>query len=105
MTASMQAVIQKLRDQEKELGATSSAGTERAQQTERLSEAVTSNMPAGIVAGKFRGADFASSNPAAEAALGARSLAFRRYGEVFGPGSPVTRDDRSLPGGWRDFPP
>src|ERR1035437_10171743 len=41
MTASMQAVIQKLREQEKELEALHRAERERAQQTERLSEAVT----------------------------------------------------------------
>src|SRR5690349_17574957 len=47
MTASMQAVIQKLRDQEKELAALHRRDRERAQLTERLSEAVTRNMPAG----------------------------------------------------------
>src|SRR6266566_5954613 len=45
ITASMQAVIQKLRDQEKELEVLHRAERERAQQTERLSEAVTHNMP------------------------------------------------------------
>ena len=49
MTASMQAVIQKLREQEKELEALHRAERERAQQTERLSEAVTRNMPAGLL--------------------------------------------------------
>ena len=57
MTASMQAVIQKLREQEKELAALHRARTERAQQTERLSEAVTRNMPAGLAADQFRRAD------------------------------------------------
>ena len=49
MTASMQAVIQKLREQEKELAALHRRDRERAQQTERLSEAVTRNMPAGLL--------------------------------------------------------
>ncbi len=89
MTASMQAVIQKLREQEKELAQLHQLEKERAQQTERLSEAVTRNMPAGLLVVNAAGL-VASSNPAAEAALGARSLAFRRYTEVLGPSSPLT---------------
>src|ERR1700676_5248479 len=49
MTASMQAVIKKLKEQEKELEALHRAERERAQQTERMSEAVTRNMPAGLL--------------------------------------------------------
>ena len=49
MTASMQAVIRKLKEQEKELETLHRAERERAQQTERLSEAVTRNMPAGLL--------------------------------------------------------
>jgi signal transduction histidine kinase len=90
MTASMQAVIQKLRDQEKELAQLHQRERERAQQTERLSEAVTSNMPSGLLLVNSSGL-ISSANPAAEAALGIRSLPFRRYGEVFGPGSTVAR--------------
>ncbi len=89
MAASMQAVIQKLREQEKELAQLHQLEKERAQQTERLSEAVTRNMPAGLLVVNAAGL-VASSNPAAEAALGARSLAFRRYTEVLGPSSPLT---------------
>src|ERR1700690_3048130 len=44
MTASMQAVIQKLREQEKELEVLHRAERERANQTERLSEEGTRNM-------------------------------------------------------------
>jgi nitrogen fixation/metabolism regulation signal transduction histidine kinase len=90
MTASMQAVIQKLRDQEKELAQLHQRERERAQQTERLSEAVTSNMPSGLLLVNSTGL-ISSANPAAEAALGMRSLSFRRYTEVFGPDSSISR--------------
>jgi nitrogen fixation/metabolism regulation signal transduction histidine kinase len=86
MTASMQAVIQKLRDQEKELEALHRAERERAQQTERLSEAVTHNMPAGLLLVNSAGL-VTSANPAAELALGVKALAFRRYSEVLGENS------------------
>ena len=73
MTASMQAVIQKLRDQEKELAALHRRDRERAQQTERLSEAVTRNMPAGLLLVSSAGL-ITSANPAAEVALGVHAL-------------------------------
>jgi hypothetical protein len=44
MAASLQAVIQKLREQEKELAQLNRSERERAQQTEKLSEAVTRKM-------------------------------------------------------------
>jgi signal transduction histidine kinase len=88
MTASMQGVIQKLREQEKELELLHQRERERAQQTERLSEAVTSNMPSGLLLVNSSGL-ISSANPAAEMALGIRSLPFRRYAEVFGPESRV----------------
>jgi two-component system, NtrC family, nitrogen regulation sensor histidine kinase GlnL len=90
MTASMQAVIQKLRDQEKELEVLHRAERERAQQTERLSEAVTHNMPAGLLLVNSAGL-VTSANPAAELALGVKSLAFRRYSEVLGVDSPLSQ--------------
>jgi signal transduction histidine kinase len=90
MTASMQAVIQKLKEQEKELEQLHQRDRERAQETERLSEAVTSNMPSGLLLVNSSGL-ISSANPAAEAALEIRSLPFRRYTEVFGPGSRVAR--------------
>src|SRR6266478_1637081 len=49
MAASMQGVILKLREQEKELERLHRAEKERAEQTERLSEEVTRNMPAGLL--------------------------------------------------------
>jgi PAS domain S-box-containing protein len=90
MAASMQAVIQKLRDQEKELEQLHQREKQRAQQTERLSEAVTRNMPAGLILVNSSGL-ISSANPAAETALGIRSLPFRRYSEVFGPDSTLAK--------------
>src|ERR1700683_2168139 len=90
MTASMQAVIQKLRDQEKELAALQRRDRERAQQTERLSEAVTRNMPAGLLLISSPGL-ITSANPAAETALGVHALVYRRYAEVFGKESALTK--------------
>ncbi len=90
MTASMQAVIQKLREQEKELETLHRAERERAEQTERLSEAVTRNMPAGLVLLNSSGL-VTSANPAAELALGVKSLAYRRYQDVLGADSRLTQ--------------
>jgi len=90
MAASMQAVIQKLREQEKELAELHRLEKERAQQTERLSEAVTRNMPAGLLLVNATGL-ITSANPAAETALGVRGLAFRRYTEALGPDSALAR--------------
>jgi len=90
MTASMQAVIQKLREQEKELAALQRRDRERAEQTEKLSEAVTRNMPAGLLLISSAGL-ITSANPAAEAALGVRMLAYRRYTEALGSDSPLAK--------------
>ena len=90
MTASMQAVIQKLREQEKELAALQKRDRERAEQTEKLSEAVTRNMPAGLLLISSAGL-ITSANPAAEAALGVRMLSFRRYTEALGNDSPLAK--------------
>src|SRR5215469_13660323 len=89
MAASMQAVIQQLREQEKELERLHKIEKERAEQTERLSEEVTRNMPAGLVVVNATGI-ISSSNPAAELVLGIRGLAFRRYSEVLGQDSALT---------------
>jgi PAS domain S-box-containing protein len=90
MSASMQAVIQKLREQEKELESLQKRERERAQQTARLSEEVTRNMPAGLLLVSTAGL-ITSANPAAEVALGVRSLAYRRYTEVLGNDAPLAR--------------
>src|SRR5580700_4663888 len=83
MAASMQGVIRQLRDQEKELERLHKIERERAEHTERLSEEVTRNMPAGLVVVNATGI-ISSANPAAEQVLGIRALGFRRYTEVLG---------------------
>jgi PAS domain S-box-containing protein len=90
MAASMQGVIQKLRDQEKELERLHRIEKERAEHTERLSEEVTRNMPAGLLVVNATGI-ISSANPAAEQALGIRALSFRRYSEALGEDSELTR--------------
>src|SRR5213593_2820353 len=90
MAASMQAVIQQLREQEKELERLHKIERERAEQTERLSEEVTRNMPAGLLVVNATGI-ISSSNPAAEQALGIRGLGFRRYSEALGASSGMSR--------------
>ena len=90
MTASMQGVIHKLREQEKELERLHKIERERAADTERLSEEVTRNMPAGLVVVNATGI-VSSSNPAAEQVLGTRALAFRRYSELLGEKSELTK--------------
>src|SRR5271154_6287045 len=90
MAASMQGVIRQLRDQEKELERLHKIERERAEHTERLSEEVTRNMPAGLVVANALG-NISSANPAAELVLGIRGLGFRRYSEVLGEKSELTR--------------
>jgi two-component system sensor histidine kinase HydH len=90
MTASMQGVIRQLRDQEKELERLHKIERERAENTERLSEEVTRNMPAGLVVVNATGI-ISSANPAAEQVLGIQALGFRRYSEVLGEKSDLTR--------------
>ena len=90
MAASMQGVIQQLRDQEKELERLHKIERERAEQTERLSEEVTRNMPAGLVVVSATGI-ISSSNPAAEQVLGIQGLGFRRYSEALGENSELTK--------------
>ena len=90
MAASMQGVIQQLRVQEKELERLHRIERERAEQTERLSEEVTRNMPAGLLVVNAMGI-ISSSNPAAEQALGIRGLGFRRYSEALGASSGMSR--------------
>src|SRR6202158_6314307 len=90
MAASMQGVIQKLREQEKELERLHRSEKERAAHTERLREKVTRNMPAGLLVVNATGI-ISSANPAAEQALGIRGLGFRRYSEALGEASKLTR--------------
>jgi PAS domain S-box-containing protein len=90
MAASMQAVIQKLKEQEKELERLHREERERADLTERLSEEVTRNMPAGLIVVNAQSI-ITSANPAAEQTLGQRGLGFRRFSEALGEGSDLSR--------------
>jgi nitrogen-specific signal transduction histidine kinase len=83
MTASMQGVIEKLRTQEKELARLHMLAQERAQESERMTEEVTRNMPTGLLLVNSTGA-ISSTNPAAEDALGIRPLRYRAYRETLG---------------------
>lgn len=89
MTASMQGVIARLREQEQELARLHQTEKERAQETERLSEAVTRNMPAGLLLVNATGI-ISSANPAAEKNLDIRGLQYRRYTEILGQDSTLT---------------
>ena len=89
MTASMQAVIARLREQEKELERLHKIERDRAESTARFSEEVTRNMPAGLLVLGANGL-ITSSNPAAEQALGIKTLAFRRYSEALGESSKLS---------------
>jgi PAS domain S-box-containing protein len=89
MTASMQAVILKQREQEKELERLHRAERERAENTARLSEEVTRNMPAGLLIIGSNGL-ITGTNPAAEQALGIQGLLFRRFSEALGESSALT---------------
>jgi len=90
MTASMQAVIQKLREQEKELERLHKIERERAESTARFSEEITRNMPAGLLVIGANGL-ISSANPAAEQALGIKTLVFRRYSEALGEHTTLSR--------------
>lgn len=90
VTASMQGVIERLREQERELGRLHQLEKERAQESERLSEAVTRNMPSGLLLVNANGM-IASANPAAESALGIHGLQYRRYTEILGANASLSR--------------
>src|ERR1700694_301037 len=55
-----------------------------------MSEAVTHNMPAGLLLINSAGL-VTSANPAAELALGVKALAYRRYNEVLGADTRLTQ--------------
>ncbi len=90
MAASMQAVIKKLKEQEKELERLHKEERDRADLTERLSEEVTRNMPAGLLVVNAQRI-ITSANPAAELTLGQRGLNFRRFSEALGDRSDLSR--------------
>ena len=90
MAASMQGVIEKLRLQEKELARLHLLAQERAQESERLTEEVTRNMPTGLLLVAATGS-ITSANPAAEQALGQHPLRYRSYKEILGADSDFTQ--------------
>src|SRR5579863_7354698 len=90
MAASMQGVIEKLRAQEKELARLHVLAQERAQESERMTEEVTRNMPTGLLLVSATGA-ISSSNPAAEEALGLRPMRYRSYKEILGEDSGLSQ--------------
>jgi signal transduction histidine kinase len=90
MAASMQGVIEKLRAQEKELARLHLLAQERAQESERLTEEVTRNMPTGLLLVNATGA-ISSTNPAAEQALGVRPMRYRSYKEILGADSDLAQ--------------
>jgi signal transduction histidine kinase len=63
---------------------------ERAQESERLTEEVTRNMPTGLLLVNATGA-ISSTNPAAEEALGIRTLRYRSYQEILGGDSDLSK--------------
>ena len=87
MAASMQGVIEKLRTQEKELARLHLVAQERAQESERLTEEVTRNMPTGLAPGECDGRD-QQHKPGSRGSAGYSHLAIplvqrnsrRRYG-------------------------
>ena len=82
-SSSMQDVIQRLKAQEKELERLHREEKHRALQTERLSEAVTRNMPTGLLLVNSNGL-ITIANPAAQSALAMATLSYRRYDESLG---------------------
>jgi len=88
--ASVQAVIRRLRDQEQELQRLHREVKDRAAETERLTEAVTRQMPTGLLLVSATGV-ISLSNPAAEQALGVGALPYRRYTDVLGENAPITQ--------------
>lgn len=90
MQASMQGVIEKLRAQEKELARLHVLAQERAQESERMTEEVTRNMPTGLLLVSATGA-ISSTNPAAEEALGLRPMRYRSYKEILGEDSGLSQ--------------
>ncbi len=90
LSSSMQGVIQRLKAQEKELERLHREEKQRALQTERLSEAVTRNMPTGLLLINSNGL-ITLANPAAQAALAMATLSYRRYDEALGLDSHLSR--------------
>ena len=90
VAASVQGVIQKLREEQKALERQLRLERESAQTASQFHDEILRNMPGGLLVVSSNGI-IASSNPSAERALGIQSLAFRRYSEVFGETSALSQ--------------
>lgn len=90
LSASMQGVIHRLKTQEKELERLHREEKQRAMQTEQLSEAVTRNMPTGLLLVNSNGL-ITLANPAAQTVLAMATLSYRRYDEALGKESRLAR--------------
>jgi two-component system sensor histidine kinase HydH len=90
LSASMQGIIQRLKAQEKELERLHREEKQRALQTEQLSEAVTRNMPTGLLLINSNGL-ITLANPAAQSVLAMATLSYRRYDEALGKESHLAR--------------
>ena len=103
MTASMQAVILRLREQEKELERLHKAERERAENTARLSEEVTRNMPAGLTGDRRQWPDLRLQSRCRTGA-GYKGLVFRRFSEALGESSRPHQPDSAVHRGRKNFP-
>jgi len=82
--AAFQAVIERLREQEKELERLHQGERQRAQESQQLSATIMRNMATGLVILNAQGI-ITESNPAAKAVLGHELLTGRSFREVFWP--------------------
>jgi signal transduction histidine kinase len=90
LLATIQAVIERLREQEKEAARLFRLERQRALSTARLSDAVIRQMPTGLLLINAGGL-ITLANPAAERALGTAGLAYRNFREVLGGEAPLAR--------------
>jgi two-component system, NtrC family, sensor histidine kinase PilS len=100
LLATIQGVIERLREQEKEAARLYQRERQRALSTARLSDAVIRHMPTGLLLVNAGGL-ITLANPAAERALGTAGLSYRNFREVLGGEAPLARllgaclDDRA----------
>jgi PAS domain S-box-containing protein len=88
--AAMQGVIAKMKEQEKELVELRQAAERRARESARLSDNVLREMPNGLLVFNREGF-LTTANPAVRKLLGVDTWARRRYPEILGPESTLTR--------------
>ena len=81
MMATFQGVIQRLKEQEKELERLHRLEKERADLSQRISENITRNMPTGLITINHAGI-ITSSNPAAKEIVGLKLLENMHYSQV-----------------------